>query len=147
MGARSGMRTEVRVVEEIAAPAGRVWALLRGFGDLLKWSEGLESCELEGSGVGAVRTVGLPGGLRLQERLESFDETERSFSYAIIGKTPLPFRDYLSTVKLREAGPARCEITWEGRFDAKPGSEAASQTIIRGIYTGSIASLRKKLGV
>ncbi len=141
------MQAEVRVVEEVSAPAARVWAVIRGFGDILQWTDGLESCELEGSGVGAVRTVGLPGGLRIQERLESFDEEERSFSYAIIGKTPLPFRDYLARVQLREAGPARCEITWEGSFDAKPGSEAASQTIVRGIYTGSIASLRKKLGV
>ena len=140
------MPTEVRVVEEIAAPAARVWALIRGFGDLMAWSEGLESCELAGSGVGAVRTVGLPGGLKLQERLESFDEAGRSFSYAIIGKNPLPFRDYLSRVQLREAGPARCEITWEGRFEPKPDSEAASQKMVRGIYTGSIASLRKKLG-
>ena len=141
------MQTEVRVVEEIAAPAAKVWALIRGFGDLLEWTDGLESCELEGSGIGAVRTVGLPGGLRLQERLETFDEVGRSFSYAIIGKSPLPFRDYLSRVQLREAGPTRCEITWEGRFDPKPGSEAASQTLVRGIYTGSIAALRKKLGV
>jgi hypothetical protein len=135
------------VVEEVAAPAARVWAVIRGFGDILQWTDGLESCELEGSGVGAVRTVGLPGGLKLQERLETVDDAERSFSYAIIGKTPLPFRDYLARVQLREAGADRCEITWEGRFDPKPGSEAASQTIVRGIYTGSIASLRKKLGV
>jgi len=141
------MPMEVRVIEEIAAPAARVWALIRGFGDLLQWADGLESCQLEGSGIGAVRTVGLPGGLRLQERLETFDEAARSFSYAIIGKSPLPFRDYLSSVRIREVGPARCEITWEGRFDPKPGSEAASQTLVRGIYTGSIASLRKKLGV
>jgi hypothetical protein len=141
------MPTEVRVVEEIAAPAGSVWALIRGFGDLMQWAAGLESCELEGSGIGAVRTVGLPGGLRLQERLEAYDEAGRSFSYAIVGKHPLPFRDYLSSVQIREAGPARSEITWEGRFDPKPGSEAAAQKLIRSIYTGSIASLRKKLGV
>ena len=141
------MQAEVRVVEEVAAPAARVWAVIRGFGDLMQWAHGLESCELEGSGIGAVRTVGLPGGLRLQERLESYDEAGRSFSYAIIGKHPLPFRDYLSSVGIREAGPARCEITWEGRFDPKPGSEAAAQTLVRGIYTSSIASLRKKLGV
>jgi hypothetical protein len=141
------MPSQVRVHEEIAAPAARVWAVIRGFGDLLQWADGLESCEVEGSGIGAVRTIGLPGGLRIQERLESFDDAARSFSYAIIGKSPLPFRDYLSTVQIREAGPTRCEITWEGRFDPKPGSEAASQTLVRGIYTGSIASLRKKLGV
>jgi len=141
------MPMEVRVVEEIAAPAARVWATVRGFGDLMKWAAGLESCELEGSGIGAVRTVGVAGGLRLQERLESYDEAGRSFSYAIIGKTPLPFRDYLSSVRIGELGPARCEITWVGRFDPKPGSEAASQTLVRGIYTSSLASLRKTLGV
>jgi len=141
------MPTEVRVVEEIAAPAARVWVLIRGFGDLLEWATGLESCQLEGSGIGAVRTVGLPGGLRLQERLEAFDEASRSFSYAIIGKHPLPFRDYLSSVGIREIGPTRCEITWEGHFDPKPGSEAAAQSLIRGIYSNNIESIRKKLGV
>jgi hypothetical protein len=141
------MPTEVRVVEEVAAPAARVWTLIRGFGDLMVWAGGIESCEVAGSGVGAVRTVGLPGGLKLQERLESFDEAGRSFSYAIVGKNPLPFRDYLSKVQIREAGPARCEITWEGRFEAKPGSEAASEKAVRAIYTGSITSLRKQLGV
>jgi len=141
------MLTEVRVVEEITAPAARVWALLRDFGNLMSWADGLESCELAGSGVGAVRTVTRVGGLRIQERLESFDEDERSLSYAIIGNTPLPFRDYLARVQLREAGFSRCEITWEGRFDAKPGSETATQTILRGLYSGLIASLRKKLGV
>ena len=99
---RASMPMEVRVCEEIAAPAAKVWALMRGFGDLMQWMQGLESCELAGSGVGAVRTVTLPGGLRLQERLEAFDDAGRSFSYAIVGNSPLPMRDYLSSVKIRE---------------------------------------------
>ena len=89
----------------------------------------------------------MPTEVRVCERLESFDEAGRSFSYAIVGKHPLPFRDYLSTVQIRVLGPTRCEITWEGRFEPKPGSEAASQTMVRGIYTNNIESMRKKLGV
>ena len=94
-----------------------------------------------------MRTVGLPGGLRLQERLESFDEAGRSFSYAIIGKNPLPFRDYLSRSSFARPGPLAARSPGKDASSPKPGSEAASQTMVRGIYTGSIASLRKKLGV
>jgi len=140
------MPTEVRVCEEIAAPAARVWALMRAFGDVTQWLEGLESCQLEGDGIGAVRTITMPGGLRIQERLESFDDAGRRFQYAIVGKSPLPLRDYLSTVQIRETGPSRCELAWEGRFEPLPGSEAAMQQLVRGIYTNGIASLRKKLG-
>jgi hypothetical protein len=141
------MPTEVRVCEEIAAPAAKVWALMRGFGDLMQWMQGLESCQLAGSGVGAVRTVTLSGGLRLQERLEAFDDAGRSFSYAIVGNSPLPMRDYLSKVKIRETGPTACEVAWEGRFEPNAGSEAAMQKAVRGIYTNGIAALRKQLGV
>jgi hypothetical protein len=140
------MPMEVRVCEEIAAPAAKVWALMRGFGDLMQWMQGLESCELAGSGIGAVRTVTLSGGLRLQERLESFDDAGRSFSYAIIGNSPLPMRDYLSKVKIREKGSNACEVAWDGRFEPKAGSEASMEKAVRGIYTNGIAALRKKLG-
>lgn len=141
------MPTEVRVCEEVAAPAAKVWALMRGFGDVKEWMEGLERCELEGSGVGAVRTITMTGGFQIQERLESFDDASRSFSYAIVGASRLPMRDYLSTVQVRESGPTRCEIAWDGRFDPRPDSEAAMQKMVRGIYTNGIAALRKKLGV
>ena len=140
------MPMEVRVSEEIAAPAAKVWALMRGFGDVMQWMEGLERCELEGSGIGAVRTITMPGGLRIQERLESFDDVGRRFSYAIIGNSPLPLREYLSTVQIRETGPTRCEVAWDGHFEPRAGSEAAMQQMVRGIYTNGIASLRKKLG-
>jgi hypothetical protein len=141
------MKTEVRVVEPVAAPAEKVWALIRGFGDLMQWAQGVESCTLEGSGVGAVRTVGLPGGLKLRERLESLDDAKRCFSYSIVGKTPLPFEAYLSKLEIRETGAAACELRWEGSFEPASGREAAAQQLVRGIYTSSIAALRKKLGV
>jgi carbon monoxide dehydrogenase subunit G len=141
------MPMEVRVCEEVAAPAAKAWAVMRGFGDVAQWMQGLESCELSGSGVGAVRTLTMPGGLRIQERLEAFDDAGRSFSYAIVGNSPLPLRDYLSTVKIRETGPGSCEVAWDGRFEPNPGSEGSMQRMVRGIYTNGIAALRKKLGV
>jgi len=138
---------EVVVTEEVGVSAARVWELVRGFGDVLNWSDGLESCTLEGEGIGAVRTLGLPGGLTIQEQLESFDESGRSFGYAIIGDTPLPFSDYHSVFQVRDVGADRCAIEWRGKFDASEEGVAQAEGIVRGIYTGGIGALKKKLGV
>ena len=55
--------SEVNVSETVAAPAARVWEVLGDFGGVLKWGgKMLQSCTVEGSGVGAVRRIGLPGG-------------------------------------------------------------------------------------
>lgn len=134
------------VRDEIAAPADKVWDLIRDFGGIDEWAAGVESCSVEGEGVGAVRTLGMPGGLSLQERLESHDDAAKSFSYAIVGNPPLPFANYLSTVKLAEAGPGRCAIEWTGRFDPNEGAEKQAENIVRGIYTGGIAAIKKRLG-
>ena len=61
--------SSVKVSERVAASAESVWDLLGDFGGITRYSAGVESCTVQGSGVGAVRTIRLPGGLELQERL------------------------------------------------------------------------------
>ena len=48
---------------------------------------------------------------------------EVTFSYAIIGDNPLPFTDYLSTVKIETAGDDACTIDWRGTFQPKGDDE------------------------
>ena len=138
--------SEVKVKAEIGAPAARVWGLIKGFGEIAKWAgAGIQSCEVEGEGVGAVRTLGLPGGGSLQERLEAYDETGRTLSYSIIGENPLPLTDYRSTMKVAEAGSGRCTLEWSGRFEPK-GDEAQAKSLIEGIYNGGITGIKSTLG-
>lgn len=136
----------VKVVDSIAASADRVWDLFRDFGAIDRFAAGIESCTLEGEGVGAVRTLSLPGGLTLQERLEAFDDAARTLSYAIIGAHPLPVDNYLSTVKIVEEAGERCGIEWSSSFDPK-GDEAAAVGMVEGIYRGGIKGIKKALGV
>ncbi len=137
---------EVKVSDQIAASATSVWALIRDFGDLSKWAAGIESCEVSGEGIGAVRTLGLPGGGTLKERLEAFDEEARSFSYSMVEPIPLPLKNYLATVTLSEEGPDRCGIEWSSSFEPSGASEEQTVKMIQGIYLGGIASIKKKLG-
>jgi hypothetical protein len=139
---------EVLVTEELDIAAEKVWALVRDFGGIRKWvGDMVQGLELEGEGVGAIRTISLPGNAQLQEQLTAHDDEERSFSYAIIGKSPLPVDDYLATFKLVETGDNACRIEWSSTFEPKGVSDAQAKPMIEGIYTSGIAGLRKALGI
>jgi hypothetical protein len=105
----------------------------------------MESCTVEGSGVGAVRTIGLPGGATIQERCEAYDPAGRALTYSIIGTSPIPIRGYTSTCRVVETGANECRVDWEGRFEPDGVPEEQAQSLVRGIYTGGIAAVRKFL--
>ena len=137
--------TEVKVSETIAAPAAKVWELLGDFGGVMKWGGAMmQSCTVEGSGVGAVRTIGL-GAISIQERCEAYDAAGRALTYSIIGKNPLPLKNYLSTCKVVETGANECRVDWNGTFEPDGATEEQTQGMVRGIYAGGIASVRKLL--
>jgi len=136
---------EVVVRRKVAAPAKQCWEVLSDFGGVADTSPAIESCEVEGEGVGAVRTLGLAGGVTLQERLEAHDEAGMTYSYSIVGESPMPFTDYLSTVTIEPAGDDACIVDWRGRFEPT-GEEAAAARIVNGVYRGGIKSLGERLG-
>jgi carbon monoxide dehydrogenase subunit G len=134
----------VKVSERIDAPADRVWELLRDFGGVQRYAAGIEKCSVEGQGVGAVRKLGLPGGLTLEERLEAFDDPGRRLSYAIVAG-PIPVANYLATIELCDEGSG-CRIDWSSTFEPKGISDEQARGMIEGVYKGGIAGIRKVLG-
>jgi hypothetical protein len=136
---------DVKVVETVDAPAGAVWGLLSDFGGIAKFGgDAIEGCTVEGDGVGAVRTLTVMGGATIRERLEALDEGTRTFSYSIIGESPLPVRDYLATVQVRDEGSG-CVVEWASSFEPVGAPEAAVG-LIRGVYDQAISGIRKTLG-
>ena len=135
----------VKVTDRIDASADRAWDLVRDFGGIQRYASAIESVNVVGEGVGAVRTVTLPGGLTLQERLEALDERARTLQYSIIGSHPFPFEGYLATMRLAEDGDG-CQIEWSGTFTPRAGSEDQAAGMVEGIYRAGIAGLKKALG-
>jgi carbon monoxide dehydrogenase subunit G len=137
----------VKISEKVAAPAAEVWELLGDFGGLAKWcGPVLQSCRVEGSGVGAVRTIVLAGGKSIRERLEGLDPPRRTLSYSIVGKSPIPVRDYLATCRVVETGPSECRVDWEARFEPDGVSEEQAQSMLGSSYSDSIDKVRRVLG-
>jgi hypothetical protein len=135
----------VKVSERVGASASAVWDLLGDFAGVQRFSSGIESCTVEGEGVGAVRTLKMPGGLELQERLEALDAPGRRLQYAIIAG-PLPLEHYLATIEVREDGDG-CVIDWSSTFDPKGVTEEQARDMVEGIYRGGIRGVCKTLGV
>ena len=135
---------EIVVREEVDASADAVWELVRDFGGVLSWSSALESCEVEGEGIGAVRTLGLGGGTSIRERLESLEDSSRTFRYSIVDG-PLPVSDYLATFKVSDRGADRCEIEWGASFEPVGAPEEQVLGLLRGVYEGGIREIAKKL--
>jgi hypothetical protein len=140
---------EVQVVEELPIAASKIWELVRDFGGAKKWlGPMVQKLELEGEGVGAIRTITLPGDTLLHEQLEAMDEAGMTFTYAIVRDSPLPASDYVANFKLIETGAETCRIEWGSTFQPAGGmSDDDVKPMIEGIYRSGIAGLRETLGI
>jgi hypothetical protein len=136
------------VQEFIEAPAEAVWELLSDFGGLQKYAHPgfVIGCDCDGSGVGALRTVTMADGSQVLERLERLEKDARRLSYSILGECKFPVKDYLATVKVTSLGEKRCQVDWQSTFEAL-GPTADLEELFRGVYTGGVIGIRKRLGV
>jgi len=129
----------------IEAPAAVAWEILGDF-TLAELIEGiLTHVTLEGSGVGAVRTMHLVakfGGGYVKERLEHYDEAERFMRYRMVDSGPIPFADYLGTIRVTPAGPVACVVVMTAQFVPVELDEAAAREISVGNITQALENAR-----
>ncbi len=135
---------QVSLREQYLVDADEVWKILADFGGLASWMPGVDSCEVEGEGVGAVRNVSL-GGAVVKERLEALDEQARSLSYCIF-EGPIPLLNHLSTIVVTEEGNGTCSVSWSAAFETPEGvPEEAIEAALGGAYGGALNALKEKL--
>ena len=126
-----------------AAPAERVWQLIGGFHSLADWSSSIKSSLPEQGG--RVRRLKTADGAVIVERLESFSEAERQYSYSIV-TAPIPVSNYRSTLQVTGAGEAACSAQWSGEFDAVPGAEEAMAGAFEHLYQTAFDDLKRVYG-
>lgn len=107
----------------INAPADEVWAYLRDFNGLAKWTGGVVvECEIEdglaGDQVGCVRSFVLADGEHLRERLLSHSDVERTYTYNF-EKTPFDVDNYRATLQVLPITDGDLSfVQWWTTFDA-----------------------------
>ena len=134
--------SKVSLKTRLNASADAVWEVIRDFNGLGKFMESIARSTMDGSGVGATRTLTFVGGSIIVERLESLEDAKHTLSYAII-QGDLPLEGYLSTMALRDLGQGKCELAWSSTFEPKGAPEADVVKMIEGVYREGFAGLKR----
>ncbi|MBC3273059.1 SRPBCC family protein [Pseudomonas sp. SWRI81] len=123
---------------DIPASAEQVWQLIGGFNTLPDWLPFIASSEL--SEGGRVRTLRTADGAVVIERLQTFDNAAKTYSYSI-EQAPFPASDYLATIKVEAQGQG-ARVIWSGSFNAVGVSDDEVVALFTGIYQGGLDALR-----
>jgi hypothetical protein len=117
----------------------KVWALVGGFHSLAQWLPMIASSESLDDGQ--VRQLTTTDGGIIIERLQSFDNIGRTYSYSI-DQGPFPVSDYLSTLKVSADGDHGTLVEWSGVFTPDGVSEEEAEAIFREVYSGGLAAMK-----
>ena len=130
----------ITVSIEIPASVDQVWQLMGGFDSLPDWLPFIpKSVVSEG---GRVRTLTTSDGGTVIERLEAFDNRQRSYSYSII-QAPFPVVDYLSTIAVVATADSNItRVEWSGSFTPVNVSDADAEALFSGIYRDGLQALK-----
>ncbi|PTQ07509.1 hypothetical protein CLG96_18055 [Sphingomonas oleivorans] len=124
---------------EIAAPAERVWAVVGGFDNLPLWLKLLTNSSLEDGG--RVRRLVAIDGSVIVERLLSFDEVARRYSYSHV-EAPDPVTDYVGAMMVEEIDSGRSRVTWSSSFVPAGVTEAEAATQLETVYDQGLTDLK-----
>jgi hypothetical protein len=94
----------------VHAPVDVVWHVISDFGAADRYLPGVIACSVEGSGVGALRTLTHADGSQTVERLEEWDGGTYTLSYTQLSGTP--FHNLLTKISVGEIASDHCEVTF-----------------------------------
>jgi hypothetical protein len=131
----------VAVTKQIPVSADAAWSILRTGDKMDRWSPPVTSCELEGSGPGAKR-VCIINDKRLDEVIETVDDSARVFQYRIVRQELMPIRDIVGTIHIAPITDVSCHVLWLTNFDMVDESAWPQVKVgMEGIYALSIDGL------
>lgn len=129
----------------IPVPVDVAWQVLGDF-TLSRLSAGIcKYVTVEGDGVGMVRTMHLVdawGGGYVCERLEELDAADRYMSYRLVDSGPVPFADYIGSIRLNPAGPGACVAVMTSRFVPVEISDDAARKMSEGNIEKALSNAR-----
>jgi hypothetical protein len=114
-----------------------VWGKIGGFCAINDWHPAVESCVESHENGETFRTLTLPDGGMIKERL--IEQTDTSYTYEIV-ESPLPVENYRSTFRVMDHGE-EAMVEWQGSFDAKGVSDDEAEDVISGIYQAGLEQI------
>ena len=139
------MTTKQPITRKLDVPADKAWQAIRGVGRLDVWFPIIETCRVEGEGVGARRymTIVNNGG-EIQDTIESIDDARRRLVY-LRPVSPFPVSSYRGTVEVFTSYDGLAVVTWTIDFESKPEDAAAVAELVHGAIGAGLEGMEKDL--
>lgn len=123
---------EMSVAKRYEVPAEEMWGRIGDPGALATWHPGVETTELVDGGRTRINTVA--GGGRVVERI--LEQADHRYTFRI-DDSPLPLRDFVSTIRVRGDG-CSCVVEWDATFE--PSGVSATE-LVRGFFQAGLDAL------
>lgn len=124
---------------DVDAPASKVWSMIGPFCSIKNWHPAIGQCT-ESGGVRHLTTK--DGKAQFIEKQTASDSKTMMYSY-VIEESPLPIKDYKSTLQVTPEGNDKSKVTWSATYTPDPGKEAAADQALTGIYEGGLNNIAK----
>ena len=141
---------KVYVSGVIDIPVDKVWAYARDFNGHHKWHPIIAESHVEdgkpSDQVGCVRNFTTTAGGHLRERLLTFSDVDRGFTYNIL-VSPMPIENYVATFRCKPITEGnRTFVEWFAEFDVAPEHEAGiKEQVARKTFADGILALAKAI--
>lgn len=138
------MQTKQAITKKLALPADQVWEALRAIGGLDRWFPIIDSCRVEGAGVGAVREMTLVGGGDITDVIDSIDEAAMRLVY-LRPRSPFPVSSYRGTVEVFRSYDGSAVVAWTIDFESRAEDATAVAELVQGAISDGIEGLERDL--
>jgi Polyketide cyclase / dehydrase and lipid transport len=131
----------------INGSADAVWAIVRDFNGLPKWTPFVAESRIEGGlppdKVGCVRNFRLKDGGMIREQLLTLSDYDYQCTYSII-ESPMGVENYVATLKLTPITDGNTTFAeWWAEFDPPAGKEKElAEGIGQGVFQTAFNSLK-----
>jgi hypothetical protein len=140
---------EVTRTSVIAAPAPRVWALVRDFNAMPEWNATIRSSVIENGPadrIGCRRVLTFDDGSVWVHELTQLSDAEMTIGYAIVGTPPgtkIPMRDYRAVIRLEPVIDGdQCFIAWKATLETD--QEAAVRARAQAVFQAGFDGLKRR---
>lgn len=136
-------RESVQTQGIVNSNCSTVWQKLIEFGGTEKFvPELIESVDVEGTGIGSLRTIHIKGGGEIIEKLTSIDTDKMEMKFIIIS-TPMPIQNYEGIFTVTNIDDSTCSVLFESIYDVLSELKAEMYNAIKNFQTVFISNLHK----
>lgn len=139
------MLTKQPIIKKLNVPADKVWKAISEIGRLDVWFPIIETCNVEGNGPGALRSMTIVnGGGDIKDTIEEIDHQNMRLVY-LRPISPFPVTYYRGTVEVFKSYDGLGIVCWTIDFESKPEDSSSVAELVLGAIGAGLDGMEKDL--